>query len=66
VLVGEEDVATVPEKSEFIQKNIAGAVLHRIKGAGHSSCIEQSAEVNRLIRDWLGQVKTFSPKEEGA
>lgn len=65
VLVGEEDVATVPEKSEFIQKNIAGAVLHRIKGAGHSSCIEQSGEVNRLIGDWLGQVKTSSPKGEG-
>jgi ATPase subunit of ABC transporter with duplicated ATPase domains len=43
----------IQKTEEFIQKNIAGAVLHRIKGAGHSSCIEQSAEVNRLIGDWL-------------
>lgn len=66
VLVGEEDVATVPEKAEFIQKGIAGAVLHRIKGAGHSSCIEQPVEVNRLISDWLNQQKASSPKGEGA
>jgi pimeloyl-ACP methyl ester carboxylesterase len=65
VLVGEEDVATVPEKSEFIQKNIACAVVYRIQGAGHSSCIEQPVEVNRLIGEWLGQVNTFSPKGEG-
>lgn len=53
VIVGDEDVATKPEKAKFIQMGIAGAKLHRIPGAGHSSCIEKPEEVNHLILDWL-------------
>jgi pimeloyl-ACP methyl ester carboxylesterase len=53
ILVGDEDVATKPEKAKFIQMGISGAKLHRIAGAGHSSCIEKPEEVNRLLSDWL-------------
>ncbi|MFC3417113.1 alpha/beta fold hydrolase [Algoriphagus hitonicola] len=53
VIVGDEDVATKPEKAKFIQMGIADAKLHRIAGAGHSSCIEKPEEVNHLILDWL-------------
>lgn len=53
ILVGDEDVATKPEKAKFIQMGINGAVLHKISGAGHSSCIEKPEEVNRLISEWL-------------
>ncbi len=53
VIVGDEDVATKPEKAKFIQMGISGSVLHRIPGAGHSSCIEKPKQVNRLIGDWL-------------
>jgi pimeloyl-ACP methyl ester carboxylesterase len=53
ILVGDEDVATKPEKAEFIQKGITGARLHIIPGAGHSSCIEKPEVVNQLILDWL-------------
>jgi pimeloyl-ACP methyl ester carboxylesterase len=53
VIVGDEDVATTPEKAAFIQKGIKGATLELIKGAGHSSCIEKPQEVNRLLKDWL-------------
>lgn len=53
VIVGDEDVATKPEKAKFIQMGIKGSNLHMIPGAGHSSSIEKPAEVNRLIEDFL-------------
>lgn len=55
VIVGDEDVATKPEKAKFIQMGIKKATLHTIIGAGHSSCIEKPNEVNRLLSDWLAQ-----------
>lgn len=57
VVVGDEDVATKPEKAKFIQMGISNAVLHTVIGAGHSSCIEKPEEVNRLIIDWLHENK---------
>ena len=53
VIVGDEDVATTPEKAAFIQEGIKGATLEFITGAGHSSCIEKPQEINRLLKDWL-------------
>ncbi|MFC5625571.1 alpha/beta fold hydrolase [Algoriphagus winogradskyi] len=53
VIVGDEDIATKPIKSKFIQMSIPKSKLHRIIGAGHSSSIEKPKEVNRLIGDWL-------------
>lgn len=58
ILVGDEDVATKPEKAKFIQMGIRNSNLHLIAGAGHSSCIEKPLEVNRLIEDWLAEHKT--------
>lgn len=55
ILVGDEDVATKPEKSKYIQMGIANAKLHLIPGAGHSSSIEKPEQVNRLISDWLSE-----------
>lgn len=53
IIVGDEDVATTPVKAKFIQMGIPKSKLHRIPGAGHSSCIEKPKEINRLIGDWL-------------
>ena len=53
VIVGDEDVATIPLKSKFIQMSIPKSKLHRVLGAGHSSSIEKPKEINRLIGDWL-------------
>jgi 3-oxoadipate enol-lactonase len=53
ILVGDEDVATKPEKAKFIQMSIPNAILHMIPGAGHSSSIEKPDEINRLIGNWL-------------
>lgn len=53
IIVGDEDIATKPEKAKFIQMAIVGAKLHVIPGAGHSSCIEKPEVVNQLISEWL-------------
>ena len=53
VVVGDEDVATKPEKAKFIQMAISDATLHMVPGAGHSSCIEKPEEINKLISDWM-------------
>lgn len=53
VLVGEEDVATVPAKAERLHAAIAGSQLVVIPGAGHSAPIEQPALVNAAIADFL-------------
>lgn len=53
VVVGDEDVATKPEKAKFIQMSIPKARLHMVPGAGHSSCIEKPDEINKLIGDWM-------------
>jgi pimeloyl-ACP methyl ester carboxylesterase len=56
VLVGEEDVATVPAMSERIRDLITGATLVRIPGAGHSSSVEQPAAVTAAIAAFLARV----------
>ncbi len=53
ILVGDEDVATVPEKSEEIQRGIPGSRLVRIPRAGHSSTVEEPEAVTAEIRAFL-------------
>ena len=53
IIVGEEDVATPPEKSERMRDGIDGARLKIIPGAGHSSSIEQPEAVTRAIEDFM-------------
>ena len=47
--VGDEDIATVPEKSHRIHNSIAASELVVFKGAGHSSSIETPDQVTALI-----------------
>ncbi|SDZ08243.1 alpha/beta fold hydrolase [Nitrosomonas sp. Nm33] len=56
IMVGEEDVATVPAKAERIQARIAGSHLVRIPGAGHSSTIEEPEAVNMAIKAFLNSL----------
>lgn len=53
VIVGDEDLATKPDKSRRIHKQINGSVLEIITGAGHSSCIEKPEEVNRILESFF-------------
>lgn len=52
--VGDEDVATVLEKSERLNAAIKGSKLAVFNRAGHSSSIETSALVNGLIEQTIG------------
>ncbi len=53
ILVGDEDVATVPEKSERMHAALDGSRLVVLEGAGHSSTIETPAAVNRALEEFL-------------
>lgn len=57
ILVGEEDVATVPARSERIQRAIAGSTLVRVPAAGHTSSVENPGPINAALRDFLGSVE---------
>lgn len=55
VLVGDEDVATVPAKAERIHECIRGSTLVRIPAAGHSSSIEQPRLVSEALLAHVGR-----------
>ena len=54
IVVGDEDVATVPAKSERMHQRIDGSKLVIIPGAGHTSTVEEPAAVNAAIEEFLG------------
>jgi 3-oxoadipate enol-lactonase len=56
IIIGDEDVATVPAKSERIHAKIAGSKLVHIPRAGHSSSVEEPAAINQAIIDFLNTV----------
>ena len=56
ILVGEEDVATPPEKSKKLQSQIAGSKLVIIPRSGHSSTIEEPDAVNAEINEFLAKL----------
>lgn len=56
VIGGDEDVATVPEKSEFIASHIEGAELVMIPRAGHHSAIENPEPVTAAIERFLDRL----------
>jgi 3-oxoadipate enol-lactonase len=57
ILVGDEDVATVVNKSQRIHKQIDGSVFEVIPFAGHSSCIENPDAVNSALERFLSHQK---------
>ena len=56
ILVGDEDVATPPAKSERMKEAIAGARLEVIPRAGHSAPVEQPAVVTRSLERFLDAI----------
>jgi len=53
ILVGDEDVATPPERADRICTGIKGAKVVRVPRAGHSSPVEEPARVSELIESFL-------------
>jgi pimeloyl-ACP methyl ester carboxylesterase len=56
VLVGDEDVATVPAKAERLRAAIAGAKLVRVPRAGHSASVEEPAFVTNAVESFLTSI----------
>lgn len=53
VIVGDQDVATVPDKARFIHSHITQSKLVIIPGAGHTSSVEEPDAVNEAIGGFL-------------
>lgn len=53
VLVGEEDMVTPPSASEFLVKNITGAALVKIPGAGHLTNLEKPEAFHAALEPFL-------------
>jgi len=58
VIVGDEDVATVPAKAQRIATAIKGARLVVIPRAGHSATVEQPNAVTGAIATFFGEVES--------
>jgi pimeloyl-ACP methyl ester carboxylesterase len=56
ILVGDEDVATVPAKAQRIHDAIIGSRLVTIPHAGHTSSVEQPQPVTAAIEEFLATI----------
>jgi len=56
VIVGEQDIATVPAHSDLIHRAIAGSKLVTIPGAGHMSPLEKPDAANAALTAFLSAV----------
>ena len=53
IVVGDQDVATVPAKAERMHARIRGSKLVVISGAGHTSTVEEPGAVNAALEEFL-------------
>ncbi len=53
IVVGSEDAITPPPVSDDMRRQIPGARMEVIEGAGHVSNVERPAEFNRAVADFL-------------
>jgi len=53
IVVGDEDVATVPAKSHRMHEAIKDSKLVIVEKAGHTSSVEQPEQVNKAITEFL-------------
>jgi len=56
ILVGTEDIATTPEKAEYIHGHIAHSTLKYIDRGGHTGCIEEPVQYNQEIERFLESI----------
>jgi 3-oxoadipate enol-lactonase len=59
VMVGDQDIATPPEKAARIAGHIPGARLVTIPGAGHTVTVEEPEAVNRCLAEFLDDPMGF-------
>jgi pimeloyl-ACP methyl ester carboxylesterase len=63
IICGREDVVTPLDESKFMNKQIKGSVLHVINNAGHVSNLEEPSKFNKLLHDFLLELKESNAKE---
>jgi pimeloyl-ACP methyl ester carboxylesterase len=56
IMVGTQDKATVPAKSEFMHSKIAGSVLKYVEGGGHTACLEEPEQYNNNLDEFYNRV----------
>jgi pimeloyl-ACP methyl ester carboxylesterase len=56
ILCGKEDTIAPPEKSQFLQCNIANSRLYSIEKAGHMSNLEQPNEFNQHLTNFIAEI----------
>lgn len=57
ILVGEHDTLTPPDAARAMHARIPGSTLHIIPNAAHMSPLENPAEVNRLLMEFLAGIR---------
>lgn len=57
IVVGDQDVATLPDESRFMHARIDGSRLVIIPDAGHISSVEAPAAVTAAIHDFLAALR---------
>ena len=57
IIVGSEDELTPPSDSELMHREIRGSRLEIIKGAAHVSNLENTAEFNRVLIEFLNTLQ---------
>ncbi|HEU0054444.1 MAG TPA: alpha/beta fold hydrolase [Longimicrobium sp.] len=65
VMVGDQDVATVPAKAERIAARIPGARLVVIPGAGHTASAEEPGFVNAELERFLASIQAATASTAG-
>ena len=53
VITGSEDKLIPPQNSELMAREIPGAKLVMMEGAGHCFFVERAEETNKIIRDFI-------------
>ena len=56
VIVGSEDIATTPDKSQRIAEGINGTKLETIAGSGHMTPVEQPERISQLLSEFRAEV----------
>ncbi|NDP26629.1 MAG: alpha/beta hydrolase [Flavobacterium sp.] len=63
IICGNEDAITPLDESKFMNKQIKGSVLHIINNAGHVSNLEEPAQFNKYLYNFLMDLNDFNGKE---
>lgn len=56
IMVGDQDVATIPQKSERIKASIKNSKLIIIQGAGHTASVEEPQAVNAALQNFYNEL----------